>query len=70
MRFLAAEGELRRPDLRFCVDTEEDLALIRAIYDRLGPDNRFSMLDVVHLVNREPELEAMNRHIQQKELGE
>ena len=28
------EGRLRRPDLRLCVDTEEDLVLVREIYRR------------------------------------
>ncbi|MBN2308470.1 MAG: glycosyltransferase family protein [Candidatus Hydrogenedentes bacterium] len=68
--FLAAQGELRRPDLRLCVDTEDDLALIRAIFERLGPDNRFPLIDVVRLVDSDAGLRAMNAHIQQKKLGE
>jgi len=68
--FLAAEGELRRKDLRFCVDTPDDLALIRAVFAKLGPGNDFPLIEVVRLVGREPELLRLNAHISQKKLGE
>ncbi len=70
LRFLAARGELRRPELRFCVDTEEDLALVREIFGKLGPHNRFSLVDVVRLLDHEPALQKLNAEIQQKTLGE
>jgi len=67
MASVEAVGDLHRPDYRLCVDTEEDLRLIREIYDRLGREtNDFPMLDVVRLLNREPALPAINAHIQQK----
>ena len=69
--FLEAQGELHRPDLRLCVDTPEDMTLIRTLFERLGADsNAFSMLDVVRLMTREPELRAINERVHQKHLGE
>jgi spore coat polysaccharide biosynthesis protein SpsF len=69
--FLEAQGPYRRPDLRVCVDTQEDLDLVRAIYDRLDAEpNDFSILDVIELMDREPALKAINAHIHQKKLQE
>ena len=55
---------------RWTVDTAEDLALVRAIYDRLGPSDGFGWRDVLALVQREPALVEMNRGILQKPLKE
>lgn len=69
--FLEAQGEYRRPDLRVCVDTPEDLELVRAIYERLDTGgNDFTILDVIHLLDREPALKAINAEIHQKKLQE
>lgn len=70
----------RRPDLftahnvvhevdysghRWTVDTPEDLALVRRIYDHFGHD-RFSWLEVIALLVRHPEWEEINRGVQQR----
>ena len=71
LAFLDTEAEFARTDLRLVVDTPEDLELIRAIYARLGLEtNDFSIRDVMRLLDREPELAAINAAIQQKKLGE
>jgi len=54
-------------DLRLTVDTAEDFALIRTIYEELYPQKpAFGLLDVLELLERRPELVQINRHIQQK----
>ena len=64
-----ATGEYGRPDLRLCVDTEADLRLIRTIYERLGDEgNAFSILDIIHLFDREPALADINAEVVQKPL--
>ena len=64
-----AMGEFCRPDLRLCVDTEADLRLIRAIFERLGgKGNEFSILDIIHLFDREPALADINAEVIQKPL--
>jgi spore coat polysaccharide biosynthesis protein SpsF len=62
-----AEGKLRRPDLRITVDTEEDYALLCAIYDDLYDENRlFDSYDIVDLFRRKPWLELINKKVVQK----
>ena len=53
---------------RWTVDTEADLELVRAIYARLGHDRAFGWHEVMHLLEREPRLAAINSHIEQKPL--
>lgn len=68
---VTAEGTLRRPDLRLCVDTEADLRLVRELFARLGKeDNHFSLADVIQAIAAEPHLAAINAHVAQKQLGE
>jgi spore coat polysaccharide biosynthesis protein SpsF len=52
-------------NLRHTVDTQEDFELIRAIFEELYPKNpAFSLHDVLDLLNLNPELIEINRHIQ------
>ena len=50
---------------RWTVDTPEDFALAAAVYDHYGHD-LFSWRDVLALVRQQPELSALNAHIEQK----
>ena len=55
---------------RWTLDTEEDWALIEAIYDALYLENKalFSTEEVLRLLDRRPELVALNAHVEQKPL--
>ena len=54
-------------DLRWTVDTEDDLALIRTLYAELGlGDTIRPYREVVDAVRARPELTAINAHITQK----
>ena len=54
-------------DLRWTVDTAEDLALVRALYAQLGLGTTFvPYREVVAAVRARPELAAINAHITQK----
>jgi spore coat polysaccharide biosynthesis protein SpsF (cytidylyltransferase family) len=55
---------------RWTVDTPEDLAFVRAVYERLGDSDLVSWRDVLALLEREPELAGLNRHVRQKALEE
>jgi spore coat polysaccharide biosynthesis protein SpsF len=57
------------PDERWTVDTPDDLALVRAIYEQLGPRD-FGWRDVLRLLTAEPALRELNRHVRQKALEE
>jgi spore coat polysaccharide biosynthesis protein SpsF len=54
-------------DLRLTVDTAEDLALVTAIFETLHPARPgFSLADILGLLDRRPELAALNRGVAQK----
>ena len=55
---------------RWTVDTQEDLAFIRTIYKRYGNADDISWKKVIRLLESEPELADINRHIRQKSLME
>lgn len=56
---------------RWTVDTPEDFELIRRIIQKLYPENpNFTMQDILHLLDDNPEWIEINRHIEQKKLGE
>jgi spore coat polysaccharide biosynthesis protein SpsF len=69
-RLWCVEAEANYSHHRWTVDMPEDLALIRAIYDRLDGGGLFGWRKVLGLLDREPCLSQMNQHIQQKPLGE
>jgi len=57
-----------RSDIRLTVDTPEDLELIRRIYGELyKPDHTVKLREVIELLDRNPELAEINRHVQQRE---
>ena len=51
--------------VRWTVDTPEDLAFVRRIYDHFGHD-RFSWREVLAVLEEYPELLEINRHVKQK----
>jgi spore coat polysaccharide biosynthesis protein SpsF len=53
--------------MRWTVDTPEDLAFVRCIYDHFGND-AFSWQDVLALLEQHPEWLEINRHIEQKQV--
>lgn len=58
---------VRGADLRLTVDTPEDLALVRAVFDALYPSDRaFGLSDILDLLEAHPELRELNRDVQQK----
>ncbi len=52
---------------RWTVDTSDDMEFVRTVYDRLGNDE-FTWSDVLQVVEREPQITAINQHVRQKEL--
>lgn len=63
-------GDHNYSGYRWTVDTVEDLDMVRAVYDRLGPSGDFGWRDVLALMQREPALAEMNSGISQKSLKE
>ena len=67
---LSVRGDTDFGSYRWTLDTPEDLAFIRAVYERMGNDNCFSWRDVLALLEREPALVELNRHVTMKALQE
>jgi len=63
---VAAPPELRRPDLRVCIDTEPDLALANVIAEYFEGRGRFGAREVVEFLATHPMVAAMNRRVEQK----
>jgi spore coat polysaccharide biosynthesis protein SpsF len=60
-------GEPRGDDLRWTVDTPEDYALVRRLYDELGLGDRIvGYPQVLAHVRGNPALASMNQHVAQK----
>lgn len=54
-------------ELRFTVDTAEDLEFVRAIYSELYEKNpTFNLVDVLDFLNANPQLLEINRHVEQR----
>ena len=70
IEFAHAPGEERGRQLRWTVDTAEDLEFVRAIYAKLGGEATFGWRNVLALIDREPALRNINTHICQKSLQE
>ncbi len=57
----------RYPDLRLTVDTPDDLALMREVFETLYPSNpQFSTGEAIRLVAESPRLRDLNRHVRQR----
>lgn len=68
---IKAVGILRRPGYRFCIDTKDDLKLVRKIYSMLKRSKKsITAHNIIGLLDFHPELVALNAHIRQKKLGE
>ena len=51
-----------RSDLRWTVDTPDDLAFVQAVYERLGPHGEpFTFADILDLLEKDPELSRRGR---------
>lgn len=71
IKFLEAEKNLRRPELRLTIDTQEDFNLVNEIFKNLySEDKIFLAEDVIDFLDSHPELLLINKEITQKKLGE
>ena len=63
MRLLPVTTRPDRHDWRWTVDTPEDLEFARQVFRKLGRGNDFSWRDVISLIEKHPELAAINSNI-------
>lgn len=69
-RLRSVEAESDFSALRWTVDTEEDLAFVRAVYESFLPSRHFGWRDVLGLLDRKPELMLINQSVTQRSFQE
>ena len=60
-------NDMDRSHMRWTVDTSEDMAFVRKIYERFGSDD-FSWTDVLSVLEQNPDWLEINRHVIQKSI--
>ena len=68
-RVLNYSNSRNSANYRLTVDTQEDFNLIQQIYSAFSSDDDFSLVDVLDLLKKDPNLVSLNAHIRQKELA-
>ncbi len=69
-RVLLVNHEPDLGELRWTVDTPQDLELLRQVYNRFGGKDDFSWLEVLELFEREPDLAKINAGVLHKNYQE
>lgn len=65
-KLISVTGEQDYSSHRWTVDAPEDLEFVRAVYAKFAPDGAFTWGDVLTLLQREPQLQELNRRVEQK----
>lgn len=61
---IEAQGKLRRPDLRYCLDTAEDMQVIRAIFEHLGRQTPyFTMEQIIDFLDENESIRRINKNV-------
>jgi spore coat polysaccharide biosynthesis protein SpsF len=69
INIVKAPKELNAPDIRITLDTEEDYALLCAVFDYLYPENKyFNAYEIVKLFKEKAWLKLINKKIVQKKI--
>jgi spore coat polysaccharide biosynthesis protein SpsF (cytidylyltransferase family) len=63
---LQASPNMQGLDYRLCVDEPDDLEVIRRICGHFAPRTDFNMAEILDYLGKNPEVAAINRHVQQK----
>ena len=67
-KLLSVTGDVNHSAHRWTVDTPEDLEFLQTVYSRFEEDGTFTWQDVLRLLEREPALLKINRHVVQKSM--
>ncbi len=58
--------ELQRPDIHLEVDAAEDMRLMEAIFEHFVPRHDFTLLEVIHFLDENPEVSALNKRVHRR----
>jgi len=66
---IIVDGKLNRPDLRLCIDTHEDLTLLKSIYDVFYKSGKIVPIEgVIDFLDKNPELARINLNSEKEHL--
>jgi len=65
---MKAKGEFNRPELRLALDYKEDYQLINHLYSNLPFKTCLNLSDVIHYLDRNPEIAKINQNCFQRKL--
>ncbi|PIN90891.1 acylneuraminate cytidylyltransferase [Candidatus Pacearchaeota archaeon CG10_big_fil_rev_8_21_14_0_10_34_76] len=65
--FLAHE-KIRRPDMRLCLDTKEDMELLEIIYKELYSEDTIQLEKVIQFLTKNPDLIKLNQDSEKEHL--
>ena len=63
-----ARGLLKKPEIRLCIDTKEDLRLLEIIYNKFYRGRIIPIINVIKFLNNNPSLIKINRKSEEKHL--
>jgi spore coat polysaccharide biosynthesis protein SpsF len=69
-RIVQLNNPIDHGSMRWTVDTPEDMEFMRRIFARLDNMDEFSWMDILALVQKEPELSAINADVRHKSMTE
>ncbi len=69
-KVISIAGEVDKSQYRWTLDTAEDLELIRAVYKHFGNRDSIRWIEVLDLMEAQPELAALNSQVRQKTVRE
>ncbi len=67
--YLTTEGGLEHPEIRLCLDTQEDLDLLNIIYDSLKVTKETPICEVISFLLEHPDLIKMNNQSEADQLN-
>lgn len=60
------DKKLRHPEIRMTLDYPEDYKFFKTVFDRLYNDKTFTLREVLRLLEKEPDIADINKHLQSK----
>lgn len=61
-------GVLNRPDLRFCLDEQNDLKVIRHVARHFYPCKDFDTSEIISYMENNPNIQEINKDVKQREI--
>ena len=68
LKNITAQGTLRRPDIRLCLDTKEDLQVLQNIFDSIKGADKEPLADIIQYLDNNPQIKNINNESELEQL--